>query len=390
MKKIKFSMRVFVICLFILLYVSSMLIQNQFINKMQKEQDKILSNMAINTETISIKLASEEEQEILNKMSNKINQSLAGLKMIQNETKIYSSLILLFLMVASMIVFIFIFYIITKPIKELQFATEKIKKGDFNIFLPPRGMTEIKSLILSFNDMSRELETVQQKLLVAQKEMIWKDLARILTHEIKNPLTPIQLTLQRLEEKHESDPEKFEEIFYESLEIIYQEVANLQNLVQSFSTFAKDVPANPSLFDPEYAVLEIIKPYQNDYHIELDLIKDKRIRFDHTHFYQIMTNIIQNAIESSDEMGRIWVSLKQSHSFLVLSIRDEGKGIAHKDLSRIFEPYFTKKTKGTGLGLALVKRLCDANHTGIRVKSQIGRGTEFEIILEEAIENIDH
>ena len=83
MKKIKFSMRVFVICLFILLYVSSMLIQNQFINKMQKEQDKILSNMAINTETISIKLASEEEQEILNKMSNKINQSLAGLKMIQ-------------------------------------------------------------------------------------------------------------------------------------------------------------------------------------------------------------------------------------------------------------------------------------------------------------------
>src|SRR5690554_1161090 len=113
MKKIKFSMRVFVICLFILLYVSSMLIQNQFINKMQKEQDKILSNMAINTETISIKLASEEEQEILNKMSNKINQSLAGLKMIQNETKIYSSLILLFLMVASMIVFIFIFYIIT-------------------------------------------------------------------------------------------------------------------------------------------------------------------------------------------------------------------------------------------------------------------------------------
>ena len=69
--------------------------------------------------------------------------------------------------------------------------------------------------------------------------MIWKDLARILTHEIKNPLTPIQLTLQRLEEKHESDPEKFEEIFYESLEIIYQEVANLQNLVQSFQHLPK-------------------------------------------------------------------------------------------------------------------------------------------------------
>ncbi len=388
MIRFRLSMRIIVIGMFILLYSGSLIILNQFFVEKQKESEKILSKMNISADISKIYVDTAEDSLIVNDISNRLSQSMAGLKMTQNETKIYSSVILLFMMLISILTFIFIFYIITRPIKELQIATEKIKKGDFNVFLPPKGMSEIKSLIHSFNDMSRELESIQQKLLIAQKEMIWKDLARILTHEIKNPLTPIQLSLQRLEEKYDSDPEKFKHIFRESLDIIYQEIGNLQNLVQSFSSFAKDTPANPSVFDPEKAICEILKPYQNDYHIELDILKDKRIKFDPTHFYQIITNIFQNAIESSSDNGKVWITLKQSHSFLVLTIRDEGKGIAQEDLSRIFEPYFTKKSKGTGLGLALVKRLCEANHTGIRVKSVIGKGTEFEIILEETLENI--
>ncbi len=388
MGKFRLSMRVIVIGMFILLYSGSLMILNQFFVKKQNETEKILNKMSINEDILHISFNSQKDSLLVQDISNRLSQSMAGLKMTQNETKIYSSVILLVLMMISILTFIFIFYIITRPIKDLQNATDKIKKGDFNVFLPPKGMTEIKTLINSFNDMSRELENTQQKLLIAQKEMIWKDLARILTHEIKNPLTPIQLSLQRLEEKYENDPEKFKQIFRESLDIIYQEIGNLQNLVQSFSSFAKDTPPNPSVFDPEKSICEILKPYQNDYHIELDLLKNKRIKFDPTHFYQIITNIFQNAIESSNEKGRITIALKQSHSFLVLTIRDEGKGIAQEDLSRIFEPYFTKKSKGTGLGLALVKRLCEANHTGIRVKSVLGKGTEFEIILEETLESI--
>ncbi len=388
MFRFKLSMRVIVISLFILLYASSLITLNQFFAEKQQETEKIIHNMQITDEFNKIKFASPKDAMIAEEISNRLSQSLAGLKMNQNETKIYSSLILFGLMIISIISFVITFYIITNPIKDLQNATEKIKRGDFNVFLPPKGMTEVKGLIHSFNDMSRELENIQQKLLIAQKEMIWKDLARILTHEIKNPLTPIQLSLQRLEDKYENDPDKFKDIFRESLDIIYQEIGNLQNLVQSFSSFAKDTPPNPTLFDPEKVINDILKPYQNDYHIELDLVKNKRILFDQTHFYQIITNIFQNAIESSNENGRVWITLKKSHSFLVLSIKDEGKGIESEDLSRIFEPYFTKKSKGTGLGLALVKKLCEVNHTGIRVKSIVGKGTEFEIILEEKIEDI--
>lgn len=388
MIKFKFSMRVIVISVFILLYASSMVILNNFFVIKQTETEKMMNNMQISDDLNQIHFASESDSLLAEGLRTRISQSIAGMKMNQNETKIYSSLILMVLMIISIITFIFVFYIITKPLKDLQDATQKIRKGDFNVYLPPKGMSEVKLLIHSFNDMSRELENIQQKLLIAQKEMIWKDLARILTHEIKNPLTPIQLSLQRLEEKFETDPEKFNQIFHESLEIIYQEIGNLQNLVQSFSSFAKDTKANPTLFDPSKLIKEILKPYQNDYNVELNLIENKRILFDQTHFYQIITNIFQNAIESSTQEGKITVSLKPSHSFLVIMIKDEGKGIDPNDLSRIFEPYFTRKSKGTGLGLALVKKLCESNHASVRAKSILGKGTEFEIVVEEKIEDI--
>ncbi|HOD55291.1 MAG TPA: HAMP domain-containing protein, partial [Candidatus Cloacimonadota bacterium] len=195
MIRFRLSMRIIVIGMFILLYSGSLIILNQFFVEKQKESEKILSKMNISADISKIYVDTAEDSLIVNDISNRLSQSMAGLKMTQNETKIYSSVILLFMMLISILTFIFIFYIITRPIKELQVATEKIKKGDFNVFLPPKGMSEIKSLIHSFNDMSRELESIQQKLLIAQKEMIWKDLARILTHEIKNPLTPIQLSL---------------------------------------------------------------------------------------------------------------------------------------------------------------------------------------------------
>lgn len=388
--KFKLGIRSIVISVFIILYASSMMILNNFFVEKQNETSKILQNLSIDEEIAKLKFKSSSDSLQAIEISSKVNQSLAGIKMIQNETKIYSSLILFLLMITSVICFIIVFYIIMKPLRELQLATEKIRKGDFNVYLMPKGMSEVKLLARSFNEMSRELESIQQKLLIAQKEMIWKDLARILTHEIKNPLTPIQLSMQRLEEKFETDPVKFNEIFRDSIAIIYQEIGNLQNLVQSFSSFAKDARPNPSVFDASNSLNEILRPYVNDYNIDFNLVENKKISFDQTHFYQIVTNIFQNAIESSGPQSKIKVSLYNSHSFVILSIKDEGSGIDPADLPRIFEPYFTRKSKGTGLGLALVKKLCDANHANVRVKSVLGKGTEFEIIMEEKIESIRH
>ncbi len=324
-----------------------------------------------------------EDSLYMNKYIKANNQIVGAVKNFQFKTRFYSSLILFSIMLISIFIFSVFFYYITKPLNELQEATKKIEKGDYSVYLPDSGIYEMKKLKQSFNGMSRELEKTQRKLVQAEKEMIWKEMSRILAHEIKNPLTPIQLSTQRLERFFHSDKEKFDSIFQESVEIINSEIMNLRNLVQTFSSFAKISDASKSIFDPTEVISEIIKPYKNAYNIKLELPENHRVEFDRLHFYQIITNIVQNAIDASDEKDEITISMEQSRSYLIISIKDEGPGIADADMKNIFEPYFTKKKKGTGLGLALVKRLVDVNHAIIRVKSEIGKGSVFEIIVED-------
>ncbi|MCK9329277.1 MAG: ATP-binding protein [Candidatus Cloacimonetes bacterium] len=389
--KRKMGFSAFVIIIFIIIFASSLTILNNYYTKKQDEVAVAFSQLRDSEEIFKdLELKTEQDRVLVSTLKTNIAQTLAGIKLIQSESRLYSSLMFFTLFLVSVIVFVLIITKLTKPLHELQKASELIKTGDFNVFIKPSGIKEVKNLINSFNEMSKELDNTQQKLLIAQKQLIWKDLSRILTHEIKNPLTPIQLTMQRLEEKFYSDLNKFNDIFPESLQLVYQEINNLQNLVTSFSTFAKDIQPTQTVFDPAHAINDIIKPYQQKYSIEINLEDNHRIKFDNTHFYQIITNIFQNAVESSSPEASIFISLEKIHSYVVLKIRDQGSGIAKEDLSRIFEPYFTKKSKGTGLGLALVKKLCDANHCIIRVKSKLREGTEFELIMEEVSENSDN
>lgn len=390
MKK-RFGYSSFVILIFMIIFSTSLTILNNYYGKKQNEIATAFSTLKDNQDIFrDMNLRTQQDSLLVSRLRTNINQALAGIKLVQNETKLYSTLMFFTLFVVSVIIFILVITKLTKPLAELQKASDLIKNGDFNVFIKPSGILEVRNLINSFNEMSKELDNTQQKLLIAQKQMIWKDLARILTHEIKNPLTPIQLTMQRLEEKFFADPQKFTEIFPESLQLVYQEINNLQNLVTSFSSFAKDIQPKSDIFDPAISINDIIKPYTDRYNIILNLEKNHRISFDRTHFYQIITNIFQNAIESSEADSKIFITLEKSHSFIVLKIRDQGEGIAPDDLSRIFEPYFTKKSKGTGLGLALVKRLCDANHCIVRVKSKLKEGTEFELIMEDLSEDTDN
>ncbi len=229
--------------------------------------------------------------------------------------------------------------------------------------------------------MSRELDSVQKKLLRAEKEMIWKELSRILAHEIKNPLTPIQLSIQRLEEKYELDPVKFNEIFPESVRIINQEINNLQKLARSFSSFAKNINPEFTRFDAVQIIKDILISYTHKYNISFECDKEITIEFDQTHFYQIITNILQNAIDASEEAGKMKLAINKENTGLLVSISDEGQGIPPENLQRIFEPYFTKKKKGTGLGLALVKKLVDVNNARIEVESKLNEGTTFNIYI---------
>ena len=302
-------------------------------------------------------------------LMHNFNEAKAVVNIALSDSRMMSSVVLLIIIVASTVIFLIVLSRISKPLRELKNATDQIRQGNFSVHMPETGIPEMRELKGSFNVMSRELEAVQNRLLVAEKEMIWKDLSRILAHEIKNPLTPIQLAIQRLEERLETDPERVKDILRESISIITQEIENLRLLAQDFSNYAKvNQPALEPL-NPASSIREIVKSYVQDFEIILELDEDLQINFDKTHFYQIITNILQNAIDACEEPKPINIRLYRERSFAVLSIKDEGKGIESADLQRIFEPYFSRKTRAlawSGAG----KKLCDANSTIIRVKSK--------------------
>ncbi|OQX70534.1 MAG: hypothetical protein B6D62_04655 [Candidatus Cloacimonas sp. 4484_275] len=341
--------------------------------------DKILSSLEYKTKTDSLIAAD---------LTSKFRQSLATTELLQKEAKTYSAAIIFSLMVVSIIIFIVIFYQITKPLKELQQATSKIKEGEFSVNLPETGIKEIKELKQSFNSMSRELANIQTKLLEAEKENIWKQFSRILAHEIKNPLTPIQLSIQRLEDKFGT--KKFDDIFPEAVQIINQEIRHLYNLAQNFSNFAKNTKPEFSVFNPFAEIRSIAKSYSHKYDIKITGLKKCLIEFDKTHFYQVITNLLQNAIDASPPEKPITINLKEKNNKIIIAIIDFGSGIASEDLKRIFEPYFSKKKKGIGLGLALVKKLTEINNAEINVRSEIGVGTTFELMMECPNESVDY
>ncbi|OPX29459.1 MAG: hypothetical protein B1H06_01505 [Candidatus Cloacimonas sp. 4484_143] len=382
--KIRIGLRASVIILFLGLYLSSLIVLNAFFVGKQKLANDAFKTLEMDKAFAELSFISQQDSLKAMKLLNEFHGSLAASDMVQHESQIYSAVFLFLLLVISVLIFIIIFNIITKPLNELRRATSKIGEGDFSIHLPETGIKEIRDLKSSFNSMSRELDSVQKKLIRAEKEMIWKELSRILAHEIKNPLTPIQLSIQRLEEKYELDPDKFSEIFPESVRIINQEINNLQKLAHSFSSFAKNINPEFTRFNAAQTIKDILISYTHKFDISFECEKEFTIEFDQTHFYQIITNILQNAIDASEEDGKIKLAIIEENTGLHVTISDQGQGIPPENLQRIFEPYFTKKKKGTGLGLALVKKLIDVNRARIEVESKIDEGTTFHIYINYA------
>ena len=380
--KVRFGFRISVIVLFLALYLTSLIVLNNFFIHKLEQINQTFKSMKFQKALSELSYETETDRKNAGKLINRFNETSMSLGVIKRETKIYSALFLTFLMFVSIIIFIIIFNVISHPLKELQTATAKIRKGDFSVNLKETGFKEIRELKHSFNSMSRELDNVQKKLLKAEKEMIWKEFSRILAHEIKNPLTPIQLSIQRLEDKFITDKERFQEIFPEAVKIMNQEINNLHNLAKSFSNFSKSTTPEYSEFNPKDVIEDIIRPYIHKYEIRLEGFQNRLIKFDQIHFYQIITNLLQNAIDVSFTDEPININIIKNDN-IIIQIIDNGKGISEDDLPRIFEPYFSKKKKGLGLGLALVKKLVEINKSKIRVESKLEKGTKFEIIIEE-------
>ncbi len=391
MKRFIPSFQFQILFLFILLLIFSVFFtRTYFYNSFQdylsnSHEKKLEENLLKTYEDFKSHLPDSLQQEFANDLESSVriikNNQLEK-DFFREEFKIYSNYIVGFAIFFGLVIFIISFAVISRPLRRLQEANMKLGRGQFDVRVKENPWSPLNELLVSFNKMAAEIEENRSKLIEAEKKMIWREIARAMAHEIKNPLTPIKLSLERLEMKYYQKVENFEEIFESTTSIISEEVDNLQKLVNRFRGFAAIPQPEPEKYDLLKQIKDIIEPYTDQRSIQLTIETEKpEINADKLQIKQVFTNLLQNAIHATKKDESIEVRIAKEDKFITVKIHDFGKGIDTKDLSKIFEPYFTTKRKGTGLGLAVVKQIIE-NHGGfITIESRVGQGTSVKVSL---------
>jgi two-component system, NtrC family, nitrogen regulation sensor histidine kinase NtrY len=280
---------------------------------------------------------------------------------------------------------------VTRPVRALAETAQKIAAGNWGVTVDQPSQDEIGQLAKAFNRMTAELVAQRERLLQAERVAAWRELARRLAHELRNPLFPLQLTVENMRRAHETAPREFEEVFREGTDTLLAELSNLKQIIARFSDFAKmpapemhpvqlnEVAANTvKLFEPQLAQAGI------QCHTALDP-QLPAIAADAEQLARVLRNLILNAIDAMPQGGLLNISTEArgdaSQGGVRLEVSDTGLGLTPEECERLFTPYYTTKTHGTGLGLAIVQSVVSDHHGRISVESQPGKGTCFRIDL---------
>ncbi len=271
---------------------------------------------------------------------------------------------------------------ISGPIQKLALGMQQVAAGDFSSKVDVDAKDEIKILIDSFNKMREDLKSSQERLVRAERLAAWRDVARRVSHEIKNSLTPIQLTLFRLKTKIT------DQTHAELIHAIEDELESLRRISDEFSQFAR----MPNIKKEQANINEIIhnlipilaggsKPIK----IETDFdVSIPELVLDRDQMKRALNNLLKNSIEASNIGGRIIIKTSAQHRAnkkIIITIQDFGHGMNQETLENIFKPYFTTKRRGMGLGLSIVQQII-ADHDGeLSIQSNEGNGTIVNIYL---------
>jgi nitrogen fixation/metabolism regulation signal transduction histidine kinase len=317
----------------------------------------------------------------------------AGLRPVLNRTLFlfYATFLLPTLLMTLLIAFS-LTESVTRPLVGLSDATRRVAEGDFSIRILSRSDDELGALVASFNTMVRELEKSRAALLHTEKINIWQDMAQRLAHEIKNPLTPIKLSAERVLRRAKTDPGRLEEILEPCMLAIIQEVDGLSTMLTEFRTFARLPPPTMETYKLRSVVEDSVALYRSSYPgIVFDCAAvdpDIEVEVDRRHISQVLANLIVNAVDSMKGRGRLDFAAelvkKRDSRYCRLSVRDDGAGIPEDQRPFIFTPYFTTKESGTGLGLSIVERIINDHGGSVWVDSAEGAGATFYIDLPVA------
>ena len=317
----------------------------------------------------------------------------------ETKTGIKITFAVIYLLVVTLFLFLSIIISInfasrlTTPIINLIGASEKISSGDLNAKVPKINTDdEFKKLNENFNSMIDKLKKQQDKLLLSERHLAWESVARKLAHEIKNPLTPIQLSIDRIREKYLIKVDDKDNNFSEYLNTITKQIKDIELLLNEFSDFAR-------MPKPVLQKINLNKLISRS--INLHKLSEEKIKFnlskknssieidgDEGQLNRVFINLIKNSIESINEKkiknadfeGKINVDIEEDSDYIFVTTVDNGIGFDQVDKKKMLAPYFTTKKKGTGLGLAVVTKII-SDHNGSILFNSIKDGAKVEITL---------
>ena len=275
---------------------------------------------------------------------------------------------------------------IADPVNRLTRATRRIARGNLDARIVARSSDELRRLVDDFNHMATELQRQQKELERTHRLEAWAEMARQVAHEIKNPLTPIQLNAEHLRRVHQDRGQPLSPVLEECVNTILAQVRLLRQIASEFSSFASSPTARPAAIRVPELVHDAIDPYRvglaDRIHVEVDVPPDlPPVLVDRTLIARSLTNIVENAIHAMPGTGALSIAARASDSVVWIRVTDTGVGMDAEALARAFEPYFSTKTTGTGLGLPIAKRNVELSGGSISVTSERDRGTTVELTL---------
>jgi len=283
---------------------------------------------------------------------------------------------------------------VTRPVEQLAAGARQVAAGNWAARVDVKSGDEVGELAQAFNQMTQQLTSQRERLVQAERVAAWRELARRLAHELKNPLFPLQITVENLQRARERSPEQFEEVFRESCGTLLAELENLKTIIGRFSDFAKMPPPQLQPVDVNEAVRAAVKlfeaqlsavgrpPITPELYLEEEL---GTVQADPDLLHRALENLVLNAMDAMPAGGTLTVRTARvagdARSGVRLEVQDTGVGLTKEECERLFTPYYTSKQHGTGLGLAIVQSVVSDHGGRIRVESEPGFGTRFLIEL---------
>ena len=283
---------------------------------------------------------------------------------------------------------------VTRPLRDLARSVQEVAAGKWDTRAAVSSSDEVGQLARDFNDMTQQLVEQRDRMIQAERVAAWRELARRLAHELKNPLFPLQITIENLQRSRAASPEQFDEVFRESTSTLLAELGHLKTIIGRFSDFAKMPAPELEPVDVNQIAREVMQlfeaqlraPGQPAVETRLQLTAESgEVPADPDQLRRALRNLVLNAFDAMPQGGTLTIRTSRQDGKVAVEVSDTGQGLTPEECDRLFTPYYTTKQHGTGLGLAIVQSVVSDHKGTITVQSKPGEGTTFRIELKAAL-----